>query len=361
MTHSTTAYIGLGSNIDDRTAHINNALEQLREIENAGNVRSSTIIETNPLAGMEQPPYLNTVAQVNTELSAEQLLQRLVRIENSLCRTRTSKWSPRTIDLDLLLFGNEVINTPRLTVPHRQMHLRSFVLNGLCELDNNLVHPVLNRTVKELAQRLNGKDFVLQADIPQLVCVAGVIGVGKTTLARELSESLGCKLVLEAYDTNPFMPAVYAGKKELALDSQLYFLTSRIEQLNKGSLSPGKVVISDYIFEKENIYAKRLLDTEQQALYRRFSRHLAGGIEKAVLVIHLQDSPESCLERIHKRNRPYEQKIELQFLRDLDSDYEKLFTNWSTCPVICERTCTLESLARSVEDLANQVKSYVAT
>jgi len=359
MTQSTTAYIGLGSNIDDRIAHINNALEHLREIGQTGNVRSSSIIKTNPLAGMEQPPYLNTVAQVNTELSAEQLLQRLVKIENSLCRTRTGKWSPRTIDLDLLLFGNEVINTPKLTVPHRQMHLRSFVLNGLCEIDNNLVHPVLNRSVKQLAQRLNGRDFVLQADTPQLVCVAGVIGVGKTTLARELSKSLGCKLVLEAYDTNPFMPEVYAGKKELALDSQLYFLTSRIEQLNKGSLSPGKVVISDYVFEKEDIYAKRLLDTKQQALYKRLSRHLAGSLAKPVLVIYLQDSVESCLEHIHKRNRPYEQKIELQFLETLDSDYRLLFTDWSTCPVIRERTCTLESLTKSVEDLANQVKSYV--
>jgi deoxyguanosine kinase len=299
------------------------------------------------------------VARVNTALSPEQLFQRLVSIENSLGRTREAKWSPRTIDLDLLLFGNKVINTSDLTVPHRQMHLRSFVLKGLCELDSRIIHPVLNRTVKELAQRLNGRDFVLQADIPQLVSIAGVIGVGKTTLARELSTALGCKLMLEAYDTNPFMPKVYAGKKELALDSQLYFLASRIEQLNKDSLSPGRVVISDYIFEKENIYAERLLDTEQQVLYKSLSRHLAGNVAKPVLVIYLQDSVESCLERIHKRNRPYEQKIEPQFLKTLDSDYEKLFTNWSTCPVIREQTCTLDHLAQSVEDLSNQVRSYI--
>jgi deoxyguanosine kinase len=188
--------------------------------------------------------------------------------------------------------------------------------------------------------------------------VAGLIGVGKTTLAGELSAALGCKLVLEAYNTNPFMPKVYAGKKELALDSQLYFLANRIEQLNKNSLPPGKVVISDYVFEKENIYAERLLDTEQQALYKSLSRHLVGNIVKPVLVIYLQDSAESCLERIHKRNRPYEQKIELQFLQTLDSAYKLLFANWSTCPVIRQQTCTLDSLAQSVEDLSNQVKSY---
>ncbi len=360
MAKGTTAYIGLGSNIDARNAHINSALERLREIEQTGKVRTSSIIETNPLAGMQQPLYLNTVAEVNTALNAKQLFQQLVRIENSLGRHRSGKWLPRTIDLDLLLFGREVINTPELTVPHQQMHLRSFVLNGLCELDSRLVHPVLNRTVKELAQRLNGRDFTLRADVPQLICVAGIIGVGKTTMARELSKALGCKLVLEAYDTNPFMPEVYAGRKELALDSQLFFLTSRIEQLNKGSSSPGQLVISDYIFEKENIYAARLLSENQQTLYQSLSRHLAGSITKPVLVIYLRDSAEGCLERIHKRNRSYEQKIELQFLKALDSDYEQLFVNWSTCPVIREQTCKIESLAENVEDLANQIKSYVA-
>jgi deoxyguanosine kinase len=360
MAQSTTAYIGLGSNIDDRGVYIKNALEQLSEIEQTGQIRISKIVETRPLAGMEQPPYLNTVAQVNTVLDAGQLFQQLVRIENLLGRRRSGKWSPRTIDLDLLLFGNNVINTPVLTVPHRQMHLRSFVLNSLCELDSNLVHPALNRPIKELAQRLNGKNFVLRADVPQLICVAGIIGVGKTTLAGELSRALRCRLVPEAYDTNPFMPEVYAGKKELALDSQLHFLTSRTEQLNKRVLSPGQVVISDYIFEKENIYAARLLNAEQQDLYQRISRHLSGNVATPVLVMYLRDSTEKCLERIQRRNRPYEQKIELQFLKNLDSDYEKLFTDWSICPVIREKPCTLDRLAQGVEDLANQAKSYVA-
>ena len=360
MPRNTTAYIGLGSNIDDRKAHIENAIERLSGIEQTGNVRTSSIIETKPLAGMEQPPYLNTVAEVKTALSAERLFLQLQKIENSLGRTRRAKWSPRTIDLDLLLFGREVINTSELTVPHRQTHLRSFVLNALCELDGDFIHPVLNKPVKELARRLNGNDFVLRADIPQLICVTGVIGVGKTTLAKELSGALGCKLVLEAYDTNPFMPEVYAGKNELALDSQLYFLASRIEQLNRESLSPGQVIISDYTFEKENIYAARLLNAEQQDLYKRIHRQLAGNITEPILVIYLRDTTENCLERIQKRNRPYEQKIELQFLKSLDSDYEKLFAGWNACPVIRETTCTLDHLAQSVEDLANQVKSYVA-
>ena len=123
---------------------------------------------------------------------------------------------------------------------------------------------------------------------------------------------------------------------------------------------PGQVVISDYIFEKENIYAAQLLNTEQQALYQSLSCHLAGAVVTPVLVIYLRASAKDCLERIKKRNRPYERKIKLKFLKALDSDYEQLFADWDVCPVIRQKTVRLEDLAESVEDLTNQIKSYIA-
>ena len=82
----------------------------------------------------------------------------MIEIENRLGRVRQEKWSPRTIDLDLLLFDDKIIDTAELTVPHLQMHLRSFVLKGLCRLNPDLIHPVMKVTVKELAARLNGGD-----------------------------------------------------------------------------------------------------------------------------------------------------------------------------------------------------------
>ena len=84
--------------------------------------------------------------------------------------------------MDILLFGEEIINSPDLTVPHPQMHLRSFVLKGLCQFDADLLHPVIKEPMKELANRLNNTDFVLNPKLPQLVGIAGIIGVGKTTL-----------------------------------------------------------------------------------------------------------------------------------------------------------------------------------
>ena len=362
MAEHTTAYIGLGSNLGEREKSIQNAVKMLAEAESIEVVRVSEIIETAPLGQANQPKYLNAVAETTTTLSAEDFHKKLADVEESLGRKKKEKWASRIIDLDLLLFGADIINHPDLTVPHPQMHLRSFVLKGLCELNQELVHPVINESMNELAARLNGADYVLNPEVPQLVSIAGIIGVGKTTLAEKLAKHLGCKLLLEAYDTNPFMPDVYAGKKQFALDSQLYFLTSRTEQLNPNILARGQIAVSDYVFDKELIYARRLLDNQQLSLYEKTYPPFAGQVALPVLVIYLRDSARSCLERIHRRNRPYEQKIELQFLEALDSDYELLFADWKTCPVIrvliSEFDCTKDA---DISHLAEQIKCYISS
>ena len=347
-------YIGLGGNLGDRKSNIDSALKMLAEAEGVELTRVSDIIETAALTKNEQPKYLNAVAEIKTALSAEDLYKRIVDIENSLGRERQEKWSSRTIDLDILIFGQDVVNSPDLIIPHPQMHLRSFVLKGLCQLNDELVHPVMKVTVGELASRLNGCDYAINPNQPQLISVAGIIGVGKTTLAKKLADIFGCDVLLEPYDTNPFMPDVYAGRKELALDSQLYFLTSRVEQLNHNTLQKGHIYISDYVFNKELIYARALLNAQQLALYKQIYQPSSAKVSKPVLVIYLQDLPQNCLERIHKRNRPYEQKIEQRFLESLSADYEQLFSDWKACPVI--RMPMSENL--HAEHLANQIKYY---
>lgn len=362
MAKVTFVYIGLGSNLGNRKDFIGKALVMLKEIPKASLMRTSTLIETEPLGNAKQHKFLNTVAEVSTTLTAAQLHRKLIQIEAFLGRERGPKWAPRTIDLDILLFGDQIINTQDLTIPHPQMHLRSFVLSGMSELCFPLIHPVLNETMEELESRLNGADYVFKPDIPQVISVGGIIGVGKTTLAENIAKLLDGKLLLEAYDTNPYMPEVYAGKKQYALDSQLYFLTTRTEQLNPDVLTAGQVAVSDYVFEKELIYARRLLDSRQLTLYERTYPLLASQVVSPVLAIYLQDSVQRCLERIHRRNRPYEQKIELSFLKSLDADYQKLFKDWKTCPVIRKQVskfdCTKDA---DLQHLANQVKCYIAS
>ena len=159
-----TAYIGLGSNLGDRQGYIDQALKALAGVEKVSLVRVSDIIETAALGDTPQYSYLNAVAQLETSLDAGSLHQVLIDIEKKIGRKRTKKWSARTIDLDLLLFDDEIIKTESLTVPHPQMHLRSFVLDGLCQLNPSLVHPMLRETARELSRRLGGADFVLRPD-----------------------------------------------------------------------------------------------------------------------------------------------------------------------------------------------------
>jgi 2-amino-4-hydroxy-6-hydroxymethyldihydropteridine diphosphokinase len=354
MSKPVTAYIGLGSNLGDRESYINNATKMLSKAEQVRFCRISDIIETVALSSTEQPKFLNAVAEIETILSAEDLFNTLSDIENELGRTRRGHWWPRTIDLDLLLFGEELLGTPELSVPHPQMHLRSFVLEGLCQLNGRLLHPVMKVSFNELKSRLNGCDFALDPDKPQLISIAGVIGVGKTTLAEKLAKRFDCETILEPYDKNPFLPEVYAGQKNLALDSELFFLIKRAKQLEADKLESGRICVTDYVFGKELIYARRLLDAQQLDLYHEIHPRFAGQVTPPVLVIYMRDPAQNCLERIHSRNRPYEQKIELQFLKVLDSDYEQLFKNWKSCPVIRIST----SQGTDVEFLADQIKYY---
>ena len=354
MSKSVTVYVGLGSNLGDREGYIDKALKMIAEAEQMEFCRVSDIIETVALASTEQPRFLNAVAELKTSLSAHELHKTLSDIESALGRARRGQWWPRTIDLDLLLFGNEILESPDLTIPHPQMHLRSFVLKCLCQLNGEMLHPVMKVSLNELNARLNSCDFSLDPDKPQLISIAGIIGVGKTTLAEKLTDRFGCEVILEPYDENPFLPDVYAGEKKLALDSELYFLTSRAKQLDADKLESGLICISDYVFGKELLYARRLLDAQQLALYQEIHPPFAEQVASPVLVIYMRDSEQNCLDRIHSRNRPYEQQIELKFLRGLDCDYEQLFKLWKSCPVIRIST----SQGTDVDSLADQIKYY---
>ena len=148
-------YVGVGSNLGDRERLILRAKELLSEKEGISFLRSSLLYEPDPEGGPPQGLFLNSVWEIKTTLAAENLLSCLQKIENILGRERTTVNGPRTVDLDILFFDDQVIRLPRLVVPHPRCHKRWFVLKPLWDLRSDLIHPVFKKSVCELLSELN--------------------------------------------------------------------------------------------------------------------------------------------------------------------------------------------------------------
>jgi len=148
------AYIGLGSNLDHPEARIASAIQSITQIPETTLLRCSSCYRSRPLGPQDQPDFINAVAQVDTRLTAERLLECLQAIEKQQGRVRTRRWGPRTLDLDLLLFGDIVLRSDTLTVPHPEMHRRAFVLYPLHEIAPDIEIPGQGR----IRQLLRGID-----------------------------------------------------------------------------------------------------------------------------------------------------------------------------------------------------------
>lgn len=130
----TRVFIGLGSNLDDPVVQLKKAIEQLNQLPQVSLIKTSAFYRSKPMGPQDQPDFVNAVVELETGLSADKLLDELQRIEHSQGRVRSLHWGPRTLDLDILLYGDEVIATERLTVPHAGIAQRNFVLVPLADI-----------------------------------------------------------------------------------------------------------------------------------------------------------------------------------------------------------------------------------
>lgn len=168
------------------------------------------------------------------------------------------------------------------------------------------------------------------------IAIEGVIGAGKTSLAQLLASKRNARIVLEEFEDNPFLPKFYEDRERYAFQTQLTFLASRFKQqqrmMNKDLFH--QLTISDYIFDKDRIFARLNLDDDELALYDNIYNIMSGIAPKPDLVIFIQSSVERLMENIQKRGRDYERHITPEYLTELNESYNHFFYHYNQAPLI---------------------------
>lgn len=170
----------------------------------------------------------------------------------------------------------------------------------------------------------------------QYIAIEGVIGAGKTSLATLITERFGGRLLLEPHDENPFLPDFYRDPRHFAFSTQMFFLLSRYRQQQEIPQRDlfHELLIADYLFAKDRIFASLTLDERELSLYDKVARLLERDIPPPDLVVYLQSSTERLMTNIRQRNRSYEKPMVESYIRDLNEAYNRFFFNYTATPLL---------------------------
>jgi 2-amino-4-hydroxy-6-hydroxymethyldihydropteridine diphosphokinase len=164
-------FIGVGSNLDDPASRCVEAVRRVSAVHGIKFLRRSSLYRTEPVGFIEQEWFVNAVIEIRTVLSPRELLNALRAVEDCMGRVRGPKWGPRIIDLDILLYGQEIIQDDTLVVPHPELHKRRFVLAPLCELASYVIHPAFGISIRGLMDRVNDESRVRIHDVKGRLCL----------------------------------------------------------------------------------------------------------------------------------------------------------------------------------------------
>ena len=328
--------LSIGSNYGNRFENIESCL-QLIHHQVATVVKVSKVYES-PSWGFKSDPFYNIAVVVHTYDSADIILNKVLTIESQMGRVRNenSGYQSRSIDIDIIAFDNEIINTAQLKVPHPLMQERIFVLKPMLDLNLEWIHPILNQTVAELLFATDDKsDCIAVKSIASplqnialehfnYVAFEGNIGAGKTTLATKIAEDFNAKSVLERFADNPFLPKFYKDQNRYAFPLEMSFLADRYKQLSD-DLSQFDLfkdfVVADYHIFKSLIFAKITLAEDEYRLYSNLFHIIYKEMPKPDLYVYLYQNSERLLQNIKKRGRSYEQEIEADYLDKINTGY----------------------------------------
>ena len=328
-------YLSLGSNQGEKLKNLQKAIYEIAET--VGAIQKISSIYKTSSWGYEGEDFYNISISVSTYLQPDSLLKKLLTIESNLGRERKNlnEYTDRKIDIDILLFDDEIIFSKKITIPHPRMLERKFVLVPLVEIAKNSLHPIekkqlyvcLNNCSDALS--IEKISFKLIRPIPltekyNYIAIEGNIGAGKTSLASLMSDEFNARVVLERFADNPFLPKFYEDKERFAFPLEMSFLADRYQQLSDDLAQFNlfkNLIVSDYYIFKSLIFAQITLQKEEYALYRKMFDIMYKEISKPDLYIYLYQNTDRLLENIKKRGRDYEQNIEASYLQKIHDGY----------------------------------------
>ncbi len=331
------AYIALGSNQGDKFKHLQDAMDSIHLI--TGNIISISKVYNSKSLGFKGDDFFNACIGIETELTPSKLLQELLQIEKALgrIRTKTKNFENRVIDIDIIFFEDQIIQTKTLKVPHPEMHRRQFVLQPLSDIIPDFKHPKLGKEVSVLLEECEDQSDLDPINIwlknpskthnfsnHNYIAIEGNIGAGKTSLATKISHDFNAKLILERFADNPFLPKFYNDAQRYAFPLEMSFLADRYQQISDdlSQLDLFKdFIISDYDVFKSLIFSKITLQEDEFNLYRKLFYLMYKDIAKPDLYIYLYQNTERLQQNIKNRGREYEQNIDSDYLERINTGY----------------------------------------
>lgn len=328
--------LSIGSNQGNRLENIESCINLIHQ-EVGTVIQVSKLYET-PAWGFESDAFYNCALLLHSNLSAQKILSQVLKVEKKLGRIRSDQqgYQSRIIDIDLIVFDDEIIDSEKLQIPHPLMQKRKFVLLPMQDLKLDWKHPVFQKTISELIAISpdNSICTVVQdlkkplQEIPlerfNYIALEGNIGAGKTTLVHKIAEDFNAKTVLERFADNPFLPKFYKDQNRYAFPLEMSFLADRYQQLsdNLAQFDLFKdFIVADYHIFKSLIFAKITLAEDEYRLYRNLFDIIYKEMPKPDLYIYLYQNTERLLQNIKRRGRNYEQNISADYLDKINNGY----------------------------------------
>ncbi|KAF2510003.1 2-amino-4-hydroxy-6-hydroxymethyldihydropteridine diphosphokinase [Flavobacterium zhairuonense] len=328
--------LSIGSNQGNRLANIESCIALIHQ-EVGTVIRVSKLYET-PAWGFESDAFYNCALLLHTTSSAQKILNQVLKVEKQLGRIRSNQegYQSRVIDVDIIAFDAEIIETEKLQIPHPLMQNRNFVLLPFNDLKLDWKHPVLQKTIQELiavspddsictaVQNLKSPLQEIALENFNYIAFEGNIGAGKTTLVHKIAQDFNAKTVLEGFADNPFLPKFYKDQNRYAFPLEMSFLADRYQQLSDDLKQFDlfkDFIVADYHIFKSLIFSKITLGEDEYRLYRTLFDIIYKEMPKPDLYIYLYQNTERLLQNIKKRGRSYEQNIEATYLDKINTGY----------------------------------------